>query len=271
MTTLAGTDIRRAYPAGLAGFIDRWIFVFTAALFVIVTLVGFVPSSLAKIEAVQAGQRLPFPVILHVHAVLMGAWLLLLLAQTTLMATGQPRFHKQLGVASFVLAPALVIVGFLLVPTMRAERADAILHGPADVAERLRPGFDFALNIMLVQFRIGIAFAVLIALGLWARRQHSALHKRLMILGTVSALPAALDRITWLPSTLPGDPLTTSLYPLALIAPMFIWDLSQTKTVHTAYLIFLGLTLALSIPVHLLWGTPWWRETALQILGISGL
>jgi hypothetical protein len=271
MTTLAGSEIRRAQPAGSASVVDRWIFVFTAVLFVVVVLVGFVPDSLEKMEAVRTGQRPPFPLILHAHAVLMGAWLMLLLAQTTLMATGRKGFHKQLGIVAFVLAPALVIVGFILVPTMRMEMANGILHGPPELAERLRPAFEFTTNIMLVQIKIGVAFAVLVGLALWARRHDSALHKRLMILGTSSTLPAALDRISWLPSTLPGDPLTASLYPLVLIAPMFFWDLFRMRRVHAAYLIFFGVTLALTIPVHLFWGTPWWRETALRIVGISGL
>ena len=67
---------------------DRWIFVFMAALFFVTALAGFIPDSLMKIAAVKAGERAPFPLVLHVHAVLMGAWLSLLLAQTTLMATG---------------------------------------------------------------------------------------------------------------------------------------------------------------------------------------
>ena len=39
----------------------------------------------------KAGARPPFPPMLHVHAVLMGSFLLLLLAQTVLMATGRKR------------------------------------------------------------------------------------------------------------------------------------------------------------------------------------
>src|SRR5262245_4473613 len=77
---LSGTP--RANP------IDRWIFVSMAVWFIVVTLTGFVPDSLAKIAAVQAGDRPPFPLVLHLHAVLMASFLLLVLAQTTLMATG---------------------------------------------------------------------------------------------------------------------------------------------------------------------------------------
>src|SRR4051794_28887381 len=97
-----------------AGFIDRWIYVFTAASFIVIVLTGFIPDSIAKVAAVQAGQRPPFPLVLHMHAVLMASFLLLLLTQTTLMATGRCEWHRRLGIAAFVLAPAIVVVGFVL-------------------------------------------------------------------------------------------------------------------------------------------------------------
>ena len=95
--------------------IDRWIYVFTAASFVAVVLAGFIPSSLGKIAAVQAGERPPFPPVLHMHAVLMGSFLLLLLSQTWLIATGRASSHGAL-IAGDGARPALVIVGFFLVP-----------------------------------------------------------------------------------------------------------------------------------------------------------
>ena len=71
-----------------AGAIDRWIYVFTAASFIAFVLAGFVPDSFGKLAAIQAGQRPPFPFVLHIHAVLMGSFLLLLLAQASLVAAG---------------------------------------------------------------------------------------------------------------------------------------------------------------------------------------
>src|SRR6059058_4605095 len=88
--------------------IDRWIYVFMAAWFIVVVLVGFIPDAMMKVALVKAGARPPFPPILHVHAALMGSFLLLLLAQTWLMATGRKALHMQLGVVGMVLAAALV-------------------------------------------------------------------------------------------------------------------------------------------------------------------
>lgn len=68
--------------------IDRWIFVFMAAWFIAIVLTGFIPDSIMKVSMVRAGARPPFPLVLHMHAVVMGSFLLLLLTQTVLMATG---------------------------------------------------------------------------------------------------------------------------------------------------------------------------------------
>src|SRR5687768_2360770 len=102
----------------IAQVIDRWIYVIMAAWFVVTALIGFIPTSIGKSMAVQQGFLPPFPVVLHMHAVLMGSWLVLLLTQTILMATGRRSFHMQLGIAGAVLAPAMVVTGIFLVPAM---------------------------------------------------------------------------------------------------------------------------------------------------------
>ena len=88
-------DILSGTPRAHA--IDRWIFVLMAGWFIALVLAGFIPSSLVKIAAVEAGERPPFPLIMHMHAMLMGSFLLLLLAQAWLVATGQVAYHMRLG------------------------------------------------------------------------------------------------------------------------------------------------------------------------------
>ena len=101
-TTASGLDHPTAghAPASpLTRFFDRWIFVLMALWFITITLTGFIPTSLEKIAAVQAGMRPPFPMMLHAHAVLMGAFLVLLLVQALLVATGRQQRHQKLGLA----------------------------------------------------------------------------------------------------------------------------------------------------------------------------
>jgi hypothetical protein len=249
--------------------IDRWIFVFMAGWFIAIVLAGFIPDSLMKIEAVQTGQRPPFPLVLHMHAVLMGSFLLLLLAQTWLMATGKRELHMRLGIAGMVLAVALVIVGFVLVGTNYQMLWGAVQSSTGAVRDDHLFTLRIWENIMLLQIRIGVLFALFLAIGLRARGGNAGLHKRMMILATVMALPAGIDRIPWLPHTMPGSPLSVDLYTLAAISPMFVWDVVRNRRVHEAYWIWAAVCLPFAVAVNLLWDTPGWHATAKQIVGIG--
>src|SRR5829696_176886 len=149
MATVAGTpgltartrDVLSGTPRAHAA--DRWIFVFMAVWFIAIVLAGFIPDSLMKVGMVKAGVRPPFPMVLHMHAVLMGSFLLLLLTQSWLMATGRSANHMRLGMLAFVLAPALVIVGFILAPTMYHQLWDSAQAARADKQAEMR----FALGI----------------------------------------------------------------------------------------------------------------------------
>ncbi|HYC95793.1 MAG TPA: hypothetical protein VEB39_08875 [Sphingomicrobium sp.] len=267
---IAPSELRHDHLSGTprAHAIDRWIYVFMAAWFIAIVLAGFIPSSLTKIAAVQSGERPPFPFVMHMHAVLMGAFLLLLLAQTWLMATGRKALHMQLGMLSLVLVPAIVIVGLILAPTMYHEVLGRVESAPPEMRDKLQQALSFSENIKLIQIRIGILFPLFIAIALRARGRDAGLHKRMMILATVIPLPAGIDRIPWLPKTLPESPLSPDLYTLLAIAPMFIWDVVRNRYVHRAYWIWLGIALPFTIAVHALWDTAWWHATARQLMGV---
>jgi hypothetical protein len=268
---IAGQDRRADVLSGTprAHAIDRWIFVFMAAWFIAIVLTGFIPDSIMKIGMVRSGQRAPFPIVLHMHAILMGSFLLLLLAQTWLMATGRRALHMQLGILGFVLAGALVVVGFVLVPTMYHLLWAAIQSSTGSVREDNLFSLRIWENILLLQMRIGILFALFLAIGARARDTNAGLHKRMMILATVMALPAGIDRIEWLPKTFPGSPLSVDLYTLAAISPMFLWDVIRNGRVHEAYWIWLAICLPFAVLVNMLWDKPWWHATAKTIMGIG--
>ena len=248
--------------------IDRWIFVFMAAWFIAIVLAGFIPDSLMKIEAVQAGERPPFPLVLHMHAVLMGSFLLLL-AQAWLMATGKSAQHMQLGKLAMVLAPALVIVGFVLAPTMYHMLWDEAQSALPGKQEELQGVLSVRENILLLQLRVGILFSLFLAIGLRARGQNAGLHKRMMFLATAMALPAGIDRIPWLVHSLPVSPVSPDLYTLVAVAPMFLWDVLRNRSVHRAYVIWIAVNIPFAVAVHGLWDTPMWHQTARQIMGVG--
>src|SRR5436190_19331580 len=152
MATIAGRffegerrpDVLSGTPRAHA--IDRWIFVFMATWFIAIVLAGFIPDSIEKVGLVQAGGRPPFPPVLHMHAVLMGSFLLLLLAQTWLMATGRKALHMRLGVVGMVLAAALVVARFILAPTMYYQVWGGATFGPPAVRAALAPVLPIVEN-----------------------------------------------------------------------------------------------------------------------------
>jgi hypothetical protein len=272
-TVTADIRSRGSIPDALSGTprahaIDRWIFVFMAAWFIAIVLAGFIPDSLEKIAMVRAGARPPFPAVLHMHAVLMGSFLVLLLAQTWLMATGRRALHMQLGVLGLVLAIALVIVGIVLVPTNYHMLSDAARSGAPGAAEKFGAALHVWENIMLLQLCVGILFPMFIAIGLKARAGNAGLHKRMMILATALPLPAGIDRIPWLPATMPWSPLSAHLYTLLAVSPMFIWDVVRNRKVHPAYLIWLAIFIPTAVLQLLLWDAPMWHAAARWLMGV---
>ena len=246
--------------------IDRWIWVFMAALFIAITLTGFIPDSLAKVAAVQSGRRPPFSLVLHLHAVLMGAFLLLLLSQSILMATGRRGLHMLLGGLAFFIIPALVVVGFLLVPQTYRGLWYAAQAAPPPVQANLREILGILENIALLQLRSVIVLVVCVSLALRARRSDAESHKRLMFLATVVFMSAAFDRMTWLPTTMPNNPIAADLYTLLAISPMLVWDLYRKHSLPRAYKTWLGVFVPVSLAVHLLWDKPGWHAIAAQML-----
>lgn len=274
MATVAGAfAVRPRRPDVLSGTprahsIDRWIFVFMAAWYIAIVLVGFVPDSIHKVGLVQAGARAPFPLILHMHAVVMGSFLLVLLAQTILMATGRKALHMQLGVLGIVLAATLVVVGFVLAPTMYYQVWGGANFGPPEVRKALAPVVPMLENILLLQMAAGLMFAVFVTIALSARERDCGLHKRLMFLAVAVPLGAAISRMTWLPTTMPASPLSINLFVLVAVAPLFLWDVIRNRRVHEAYLIWFPAFIATAAIVNLLWDKPWWHATAKAIMRV---
>jgi hypothetical protein len=251
-----------------AAFIDRWIFVFTAAWYILIVLAGFIPDSIVKVQMMQAGARPPFPLVLHMHALAMGSFLLLLLGQSMLMATGRCEQHKKLGILAFVLVPVVVIVGCVLAPTIYHQVWNFAQSGPPELRPKYQQQVLALDDILLLQIRAGILFPVLMAIGLSARERHAGLHKRMIFLAPVVPLGAAVFRLTWLPTTFPASPLSNDLFLLLTVAPLFVWDVIRNRRVHEAYWITLGILLPFTVAVYGLWDKPWWHSVVPRIMGV---
>jgi hypothetical protein len=94
----------------------------------------------------------------------------------------------------------------------------------------------------------------------------------MMFLGTAVPLGASIDRMWWLPNTLPWSPMGTDLYILALaVGPLFAWDAIRNRRVNSAYLVWFAIYAPASLLMYRLWDTPFWHATARGIMGVSAI
>jgi hypothetical protein len=185
-----------------------------------------------------------------------------------MVATGREALHKKVGIAAFVLVPVLVLVGIVLAPTMYYQTWSALQTAPPGARAELQQVLSIKENILLLQVHAGILFAIFITVALRARVVNSGMHKRMMFLATSVPLAASIDRMTWLPSSLPVNPWTTDLYILLALAPMFVWDVIRNRKVHEAYGIWLAIYVPVALLVDVLWDKPWWHATARSIMRV---
>ena len=121
---------------------------------------------------------LPSPII-HVHGAVFSTWILLLIAQTSLVTAGHVDLHRRLGVAGFALACIMFILGVL-------AGADGLRRGI---------GRDpLAFYILSVQDMF--LFPTLVYFAFRARTNPPE-HKRLILLATIAIIPAAIARWPW--------------------------------------------------------------------------
>ncbi len=158
--------------------------------------------------------------------------------------------------------------GLVLAPTIYHQVWNFAQVAPPGLKEQVQERLGELDNILLLQIRIGILFPLFLAIALMARAGNAGLHKRMMSLGTAMPLPAAIDRMVWLPTTLPGSMIAVDLYVLAAVSPLLVWDVVRNKRVHEAYWIWLAINVPFSVLVYSLWDTAGWHATAHVIMGV---
>lgn len=262
-------DVIRSGPApgALARLADRWVYVLMAALFITTALAGFIPDSVAILAEVKTHARPPLPLGLYVHALLMGSWLLLLFAQTLLVATERRSLHRGIGVVAVLLVPLILLSMLYLVRVGFTDAAAVSAAHPAATTEITELRLLLS-SLLPEQARAALFFGVFTAWGLWLRNRDSQAHKRLMVLATLMPLPAAIDRIEWLPSTMPANPDSSFLYMILWLSPALLYDLLRRGRLHRVYVIGLLLNLPLVLAGHGLASSPWWVATAPHLIGV---
>jgi hypothetical protein len=120
--------------------------------------------------------------MVHVHGLVMTAWIVLFLTQTLLVAKRRTDLHRRLGVAGAALAIVVVALGIYTI-------AGSILR------RHLRTDLEsLALTFVAFDGLSLLLFGGLLITALRARSQ-SPIHKRLMLMATVALLPPAFGRL----------------------------------------------------------------------------
>ena len=208
---------------------DRWFFTGMATAVMLAVGVGFAPTYYLK--SVFATPALPLS--MHIHGALFTAWVLVFVAQASLIAANRTDLHRRLGVIAAVLAMTMVVSGATL--AIESARMSRPARG---VLARASPLF-----VMVIPLASVVVFTILVGLGLYYRRRVAA-HKRLMLLATLALLPPALGRIEILNAVGPQAFFgVTVLFIVAVIA----YDYWTRRRVNPVSL-WGGLFLALSFP-----------------------
>jgi hypothetical protein len=196
--------------------------IFFTGMTLLILLVVFLGFAKSYFLAGMLGAKLP-NILVHIHGALFVTWTLLLLLQTTLVATGKVKLHTTLGVCGFVLIPVMVVVAVLTL-------FDSIRRNGVAVAPELLLVGDLV--------ELGL-FAALTCWALLARRD-SASHKRLMVLGTLAMLGPAIDRWPF-PIGRPFGAVAIGLALPLLVAAYDLWSIRRVhRSTRTAYAIILG-------------------------------
>jgi hypothetical protein len=124
------------------------------------------------------------PVVVHIHAIAMVAWLGVFVTQSTLAERGAPAMHRQLGWAGLALA--------LAIPPLAIATCVTVLR-----AHAVPPFFTPAFFLSLVAVE-SITFAGLVIAAIMLRRR-TDWHRRLLIGSTIILLEPALGRLLPMP------------------------------------------------------------------------
>ncbi len=182
--------------------------------------------------------KAPLPnLIVHIHGAVFSSWILLLIAQTSLVATGRIDLHRRLGLLGFGLACLVVILGLLAATDSLARHFAAGEPGVGARAFYAIPIADMLVFSTLIYFA-------------FRNRFNPAAHKRLILIATIALLDAAFVRwpihVAWWDLRLAQ----MCCYPLLLL--LIGYDLWSTRKVHRATLwasVFLIVLYQVRIPI----------------------
>ncbi len=243
-----------------------YFYVWMAAICALVAFGAFAPTYWLQLRP----GTFVGPPLLHLHGALFSAWTLLLLSQTVLIANGRLDNHRTWGLVGISLATAMVVIG-------TAASIHTLVTG-------LAAGYGDRSRAFLI---LPVSTIVLFAgffIGAIANIQRPEVHKRLMLLATMSLLQAAIARVFFVlitgggPGLRPGlgepPPLSIGLVPGLitefLIVAGIVYDWRTRGRPHPVWLIGAAVMTAVIVLRGPFGGTPAWLAFADTLAHFAG-
>jgi hypothetical protein len=168
----------------------------------------------------------PIPPHVYVHGVILTAWFALFCLQTSLVAGGRRDLHRRLGFVGAGLGVAVIVANAAVLWAIGARLRVEFQSGRVDPA--------FLIRAIWGDFGSLISFAVLLSAAL-VFRQRPEVHKRLMLLASVSIVGQALGRIVHWPIFAGIHIVNLSTGGMIFfLGGLVIYDLVSMKRVHPA-------------------------------------
>ena len=230
---------------------DRRLYTWVAVFVPVIVLIGFARSYYLK--GFFNTPALP-SLLVHLHGIVMTSWVVLFVVQVSLVAKRRIRVHQRLGVFGAMLAALIIVVG--------------TLTGIAGAARGSSPGPP-PLQFLVVPLGDILVFAILVGTALGFRRRRLDIHKRLMLLATLSLTGAAIARIP-LHFIETGGPLAFyGLTDLCILACV-VFDTVRHRRLHPVFLWGTVLVVASQPLRFMLASTGVWMRFAAMLVGWWG-
>jgi hypothetical protein len=168
------------------------------------------------------------------HGIAFTSWFLLFGVQTSLVAAQRTDIHRKLGIAGALLAFVMVVLGSWVGIYAARTGFSPEPKTVSPLAFLIKPLGDMAV------------FAALVGAAVCFRKQ-PAIHKRLMLLATISILTPAVSRWPIVGASFAMQ----SLFDFAFFAACIGYDFTQMRRVHPVFL-WGSLLIIISLPLRFL-------------------
>lgn len=210
---LRGKTVRAHTPSRS---LDRIFFSAMTVVLWAIILFGF-----SKTYFLAGMVRAPLPnLLIHLHGGAFTLWMVLLVVQTSLVAAGRMRVHRTLGMVSFGLAVAMVILGLL-------SAVNALRRGSGPL------GLD-PETFAIIPLTDMLCFSVLVFFA-YRMRMRAEMHKRFVLIASIALMGAGVGR--WPVAFFQAHPPAQISVTVVLLLALAGFDLVQMGRVSRATLV----------------------------------